>query len=37
LQVAVLLTPVGPKWPKNLPKPELKALPLPASGDNEAL
>jgi hypothetical protein len=28
-QLAVLLTPVGPHWPKDLPRPELKSLPNP--------
>lgn len=29
VRIAVLLTPVGPKWPANLPAPKLEALPLP--------
>ena len=30
-RVAVLLTPVGPKWPADLPPPHLEPLPLPTS------
>jgi hypothetical protein len=29
VRVAVLLTPVGPKWLANLPTPKLQALPAP--------
>jgi hypothetical protein len=31
VRLAVLLTPVGPKWPTNLPVPQLSALPIPPS------
>jgi hypothetical protein len=31
VRLAVLLTPVGPKWPLNQPAPQIEALPTPAA------